>query len=195
MQGTSQSSMMGKDPSMPSWVRKVISGIDRWSDWVGYAVMLTLIPMVLGGAYEVIARYFFKAPTVWSTDVTFMANGTMYMLGGAYALLKGSHVRTDMFYEKYSDRTKGMVDLIAYVFFFIPVMVVIFYISINDAIRAFEIQERSNAGMWQPILWPFRAVIPLAAVLLFVQGVSEILKSAWAVKTGRLFETHEKIEI
>jgi len=195
MHGTSQSNTMGNDPSMPSWVRKVINGIDKWSDWVGYAVMLTLIPMVLGGAYEVIARYFFKAPTVWSTDVTFMANGTMYMLGGAYALLKGSHVRTDMFYEKYSDRTKGMVDLIAYVVFFIPVMVVIFYISINDAIRAFEIQERSNAGMWQPILWPFRAVIPLAAVLLSIQGVSEILKSAWAVKTGRLYETHEKIEI
>jgi len=195
MQGINQSGTRGANKSMPSWVRTVITSIDKWSNWVGYAVMLTLIPMVLGGAYEVIARYAFKAPTVWSTDVTFMANGTMYMLGGAYALLKGSHVRTDMFYDKYSDRTKGIVDLITYLILFLPVMVVIFYISINDAIRAFELQEKSNAGLWQPILWPFRAVIPLAAVLLFIQGVSELLKSAWAIKTGQLYETHEKIEI
>lgn len=180
--------------TMP-WARALITRIDRWSDWIGHAVMLTFLPMILGGAYEVVARYVFNAPTSWSTDVTFMANGTMYMLGGAYALLKGAHVRTDMFYDRFSDRSKGWIDLITYLLFFLPVMVVIFYISVDDAIRAFEIKERSNAGLWQPILWPFRAVVPLMAVLLFVQGISEALKSWWAVRTGTLYAQHEKIEI
>lgn len=180
--------------TMP-WARALITHIDRWSEWIGHAVMLTFIPMILGGAYEVVARYVFSAPTSWSTDVTFMANGTMYMLGGAYALLKGAHVRTDMFYDRFSDRTKGWIDLVTYLLFFLPVMVVVFYISVDDAIRAFEIKERSNAGLWQPILWPFRAVVPLMAVLLFVQGISEALKSWWAVRTGTLYAQHEKIEI
>ena len=180
---------------IPPWTRTVIAGIDRWSEKIGYLVMLTFIPMILGGAYEVIARYAFNAPTSWSTDVTFMANGTMYMLGAAYALLKGAHVRTDMFYDRFTDKTKGLIDLVTYLVFFLPVMVVVFFISVDDAIRAFEIQERSNAGLWQPILWPFRMVIPLTAVLLFAQGISEMLKSLCAVRTGSLYQTHEKIEI
>lgn len=67
----------------PFWVRSIglIRWIDHWSDRFGYIVMLTFIPMILGAVYEVIARYVFSAPTSWSTDVTFMANGTMFMLG------------------------------------------------------------------------------------------------------------------
>jgi TRAP-type mannitol/chloroaromatic compound transport system permease small subunit len=185
----------GNGAGLPPWTRSLIAGIDRWTDKTGHLVMLTFLPMILGGAYEVVARYVFNAPTSWSTDVTFMANGTMYMLGGAYALLKGAHVRTDMFYDNFKDSTKGWIDLLTYLVFFLPVMAIIFYISVDDAIRAYEIQERSNAGLWQPILWPFRAVIPLMAVLLFMQGISEMLKSLWAVKTGVLFVQHEKIEI
>ena len=195
MQDTRHINETGNGAGMPPWTRPFISTIDRLSEKIGYLVMLTFFPMILGGAYEVIARYAFNAPTSWSTDVTFMANGTMYMLGAAYALLKGAHVRTDMFYDRFSDKTKGLIDLVTYLVFFLPVMAVVFFISVDDAIRAFEIQERSNAGLWQPILWPFRAVIPLTAVLLFAQGLSEMLKSLWAVRTGSLYQTHEKIEI
>lgn len=181
----------------PFWTRAIalIQWIDHWSDRIGHLVMLTFIPMILGAVYEVIARYVFNAPTSWSTDVTFMANGTMFMLGGAYALMKGAHVRTDIFWDTFTERTKGRIDLITYVLFFLPTMALIFSISFGDALRAFEIQERSNAGLWQPILWPFRAVIPLTALLLFMQGLSEGLKSYWAVLTNEPFTTHEKIDI
>ncbi|MEK0417952.1 MAG: hypothetical protein RI949_1958 [Pseudomonadota bacterium] len=66
------------------WTRSIalIQWIDRWTDRTGHLVMLTFIPMILGAVYEVIARYVFNSPTSWSTDVTFMANGTMFMLGG-----------------------------------------------------------------------------------------------------------------
>ncbi len=179
------------------WTRSIalIQWIDRWTDRTGHLVMLTFIPMILGAVYEVIARYVFNSPTSWSTDVTFMANGTMFMLGGAYALMKGAHVRTDIFWDKFSARTKGRIDLITYLLFFLPTMALIFAISFGDALRAFDIQERSNAGLWQPILWPFRAVIPLTALLLFMQGLSEGLKSYWAVLTNEPYITHEKIEI
>ena len=179
------------------WTRSIalIQWIDRWTDRTGHLVMLTFIPMILGAVYEVIARYVFNSPTSWSTDVTFMANGTMFMLGGAYALMKGAHVRTDIFWDKFSERTKGRIDLITYLLFFLPTMALIFAISFGDALRAFDIQERSNAGLWQPILWPFRAVIPLTALLLFLQGLSEGLKSYWAVLTNEPYITHEKIEI
>lgn len=179
----------------PGWAIALIRRIDGCSEWFGRLVMLSFAPMILGGAYEVVARYAFNAPTSWSTDVTFMANGTMFMLGSAYALLKGAHVRTDILYDRFSDRTKGWIDVITYLVFFLPVMVLIFFISLDGAIHAWQIQERSNAGLWQPIVWPFRAVIPLTALVLFVQGLSELLKAYIAVRTGQLFEQHEKIEI
>ena len=138
----------------PFWARSIgmIRWIDHWSERFGYLVMLTFFPMILGAVYEVIARYVFNAPTSWSTDVTFMANGTMFMLGGAYALLKGAHVRTDIFWDKFTESTKGRIDLITYVVFFLPTMTLIFFISWDGLIHSFQINERSNAGLWQPII-------------------------------------------
>ena len=59
-------------------------------------------------------------------DVTTMSFGALFMLGAAYALLKGAHVRTDMLWEKFSDRKKGMIDSIAYILFFLPSMAMLF---------------------------------------------------------------------
>ena len=60
---------------------------------------------------------------------------------------------------------------------------------------AWSIDERSNYTPWQPVIWPLRGVVPLTALLLFLQGVSELLKSLWAAKTGVLLTHHETIEL
>ena len=110
-------------------------------------------------------------------------------------MLKEAHVRTDMFWDRYSDQTKGIVDSVSYLFLFLPVMGLIFTISIDDLIYAYSINERSTMSLWRPVLWPFRAVIPLAALLMFVQGISELLKALWAASTGEVLVRAEKIDI
>jgi TRAP-type mannitol/chloroaromatic compound transport system permease small subunit len=119
----------------------------------------------------------------------------LFMLGAAYALLKGAHVRTDMLWERFSDRKKGVIDSCAYILFFLPTMVVLFFISWDDFLYAIDINETSNSGAWQPVLWPLRGAIPLTAAMLFLQGISELLKSLWAARTGEVLVHHEKIEI
>ena len=94
--------------------------IDKFTDTTGTWVAWLNVPLVLAVSYEVIARYFFNAPTMWSFDVTYMLYGTIFMLGAAYALHKGAHIRTDFFFEKWSVRTKGTIDAVAYVVFFSP---------------------------------------------------------------------------
>jgi len=89
------------------------------------------------------------------------------MLGSALALLKGAHVRTDMLWEAFSDRTKGMIDSLAFVLFFLPVMAVLFFISIDDFLYSLSINERSSSGAWTPILWPLRDA---PAVLRFLRS-------------------------
>ena len=182
--------------SRPSRVYlRIIRTIDRITQWTGYAFALLVVPLVLANTIEVFSRYVLKAPTVWALDTTVMSYGALFMLGSAYALLKGAHVRTDMFWERFSNRRKGIIDCVAYVVFFLPSMAILFYLSFDDFIYAWSIGERSNYTPWQPVIWPLRGVVPLTALLLFLQGVSELLKAFWAVRTGELLAHHEKVEL
>jgi TRAP-type mannitol/chloroaromatic compound transport system permease small subunit len=169
--------------------------IDRFTDTTGMWLAWLNIPLVAAVAYEVIARYAFNAPTIWSFDVTYMLYGTIFMLGAAYALHKGAHIRTDFFYEKWSDQTKGMVDSISYVLFFFPSLIMLLVASGSEAIYAYSIHEVSEQTPWRPILWPYKSVVPITCILLMIQGVSETIKSLYAWRTGIVLEHKEKIEI
>ncbi|MDE5452190.1 TRAP-type mannitol/chloroaromatic compound transport system permease small subunit [Bradyrhizobium sp. AZCC 1588] len=173
----------------------IIRAIDRFTDVTGRLIALTMLFLMVTISYEVVMRYGFNAPTVWVYESSFMANGSAFMLGAAYALLKGAHVRTDIYWENYSERKKGVVDLISYLLFFYPAMITFMLISIDDALHSYDTGERSQESVWRAIMWPFRATIPLAALLLMIQGISEVLKCWYQVQFGREFVHREKIEI
>ena len=179
----------------PEFALRVIRAIDKFTGACIYPVMLLLAPLILSNVVEVLMRYVWQEPTVWAADMTVMTYGSLFMLGAAYTLREGAHVRTDMFWDKFSDRTKGLIDSISYLLLFLPVMAVLFAISIDDFVYAYSISERSTLGLWQPIVWPFRGVVPLSAALLFIQGISELLKALYAVGTGKELVHHEKVEI
>jgi TRAP-type mannitol/chloroaromatic compound transport system permease small subunit len=178
----------------PTHIR-LVRAIDKFTDTTGSWIAWLSVPLVLAVTYEVISRYFFHAPTIWSFDVTFMLYGTLFMLGAAYALHKGAHIRTDFFWEKWSVKTKGIIDSVAYLVFFFPALLMFFYVSAHEAWYAFEINETSEQTPWRPILWPFKTVVPLACLLLLIQGVSETIKSVYAARTGVELEHKEKVEI
>ncbi len=169
--------------------------IDRFTDAVGIAVAWLNVPLVLAVSYEVIARYFFHAPTIWVYDVTYMLYAAIFMLGAAYALHKGAHIRTDFFFESWSIRTKGVIDSIAYIALFFPSLITFFIVSADDAWHAFLISETSEQTAWRPLLWPFKTIVPLTCLLLVVQGISEVIKSLHAALTGVELEHKEKVEV
>jgi TRAP-type mannitol/chloroaromatic compound transport system permease small subunit len=169
--------------------------IDKFTDTTGTWVAWLSMPLVAVVAWEVIARYAFNAPTIWSFDMTYMLYGTIFMLGAAYALHKGAHIRTDFFFEKWSVRTKGTIDSVAYLVFFFPSIFTFLLVSWSEGYYAYSINETSEQTPWRPILWPYKMVVPLACLLLLIQGVSETIKSLWAARTGIVLEHKEKIEI
>lgn len=173
----------------------VIRGIDRFSDVIGKLIAISMLFLVASITYEVVARYFFHAPTVWVYESSFMVNGAAFMLGCGYALLKGAHVRTDIFWENYSERTKGVIDLVSYLVLFFPTMITMILISFDAAWSSFMLDERSQESVWRAIMWPFRASIPLSAVLFIIQGISETLKCWYQIRFGREFVHREKIEV
>jgi TRAP-type mannitol/chloroaromatic compound transport system permease small subunit len=174
---------------------KVIRAVDRWTDWTGTLFSWLSVPLVLAVTYEVTARYLFNAPTIWAFDVTYMLYGTVFMLGAAYALHKGAHIRTDFFWEQFSTRKKGVIDTISYVLFFFPGFLILLFVSFHEAAYAWRINELSDQTPWRPLLWPFKAVVPLACLLLLIQGFSEFLKSLYMARTGIELEHKEKVEV
>lgn len=164
-----------------------VRAIDRFAELCGVVVAWLMVPLVGAVIYEVVARYAFNAPTVWSFDVTYMLYGAMFMLGAAYALRIGAHIRTDFFWERWSQRTRGVIDTIAYVVFFFPGIALFLWVGWDEAWYAYEIGEMSEQTPWRPLLWPLKACVPLAAALLLLQGISELTKSLYAALTGREF--------
>jgi TRAP-type mannitol/chloroaromatic compound transport system permease small subunit len=170
------------------FLTRAIRAIDRFSEWTGVAVAWLMVPLIAAVVYEVVARYAFAAPTLWSFDVTYMLYGAMFMLGAAYALRIGAHIRTDFFWERWSLRTRGIIDAIAYAGFFFPGIALFLWVGWDEAWYAYEIGELSEQTPWRPLLWPLKACVPLAAALLLLQGVSELTKSLYAAFTGREFK-------
>jgi TRAP-type mannitol/chloroaromatic compound transport system permease small subunit len=172
-----------------------IRAIDRFSDVSGKVISLSMLYLVATISWECFSRYFLNAPTVWVLESSYMANGSAFMLGCAYALHKGAHVRTDMLYEKFSYRKKGWIDFVSYLLLFYPALITLMLISVDDVWYSYSIHETSEQTPWRPIMWPFRAAIPLAAVLLMIQGVSETLKCWYQIRHNREFEHREKLEV
>jgi len=180
--------------AVPNQIR-LVRIIDKFTDITGTWVAWLILPLVYVVSHEAFARYLFDAPTQWSFELTYMLYGTIFMLGSAYALLKGAHIRTDFFFEKWSVRTKGMIDSIAYLVFFFPSIFTFLIVSGGEGWYAFEIGELSEQTPWRPILWPFKMVVPLTCLLLLIQGISEVIKSVHAARTGIELDHKEKIEV
>jgi len=85
--------------------------IDRFTHYSGQLTMFLLVPLIFSSVAEVILRYFFKAPTAWAGDVTFMSNGSLFMLGSAFALLNGAHIRTDILWDMFSISKNGWIGV------------------------------------------------------------------------------------
>ena len=169
--------------------------IDTFSGWSGKAVAWLILPLVFGLTYEGVARYFINRPTMWAYDLSYMLYGALFMLGAHYTLLKGAHIRTDMLWEKFSPRVKGRIDAVAYIFFFFPAMILLFCACVDEAWLSWRMGELSEQTAWRPPLWPFKTVVPLTALLLLIQGVSELLKSLYAARTGEFLTHAETIQI
>jgi len=174
-----------QDAAPESTLRLWIARLDSISVWIGKLFAWLIIPMVAALVYEVFARYGFNAPTMWAYDTTFMLYGSHFMLGAAFTLAKGAHIRTDIFYRMWSDRVQAIVDLTIYLLLFFPGFGFFLWASAEFAAKSWEQSELIITSPWLPIVYPFKTVIPVMAALLMIQGVSESLKCVEAIKQGR----------
>tara|TARA_B110000116_G_scaffold208184_1_gene183630 strand:+ start:1092 stop:1760 length:669 start_codon:yes stop_codon:yes gene_type:complete len=176
----------GKLPEdMPVWMGKTITKIDRFSLWIGRIVCWLTIPLFGAMVIEVIARYAFIAPTMWAYDISRMFAGALFMLGSGYALSKGVHIRADFLYRNWPIRIQGSVDLFLYLFFYFPGLTIFLWMATDFAYLSWVRGERGMDTAWMPIMGPIKTCLPLGVFFLIIQGISETLKSYYAVTKGR----------
>ena len=155
---------------------RLAGAIDALTRFAGKAIAWLILPMVLSLVWEVVARYFFDAPTVWAYDMTFMLYGTFFMVGSAWTLQRGGHIRTDVYYSKWSKRTQARVDLACYALLFFPAIAVFADLTWAYFWKSFQQNERIVTSPWLPIVWPFKFTMPLSAALLLLQGIAECIR-------------------
>ncbi|MDD3993015.1 MAG: TRAP transporter small permease subunit [Desulfobacteraceae bacterium] len=165
---------------MKSFVRIM----DQVSTYTGYAVSWMTLLMVLLTMYDVLMRYVFKAGSIWIQELEWHLFAANFMLAASWTLLRNGHVRVDLFYARFSPRTKAWVDLIGAIFFLFPFCTLIVYASIPFVSDSWAILEGSSDPGGLPARYILKSVIPLTFILLALQGLSETIKNVAAIRNG-----------
>ncbi|HMO08676.1 MAG TPA: TRAP transporter small permease subunit [Paracoccaceae bacterium] len=175
-------------------MRAYIAFADNLSAWFGKTFGWLILLMTFGVSYEVLVRYVFNSPTPWSLDVSFIMYGTLFMMGGAYTLSRGGHVRGDFLYRTWQPRTQALVDLILYIFFFFPGILALIFAGWKYAARSWsytEVSINSPAGI--PI-YQFKTVIVAAGILLFIQGIAQVFRCILCMRENRWLVAEDDVE-
>ncbi len=146
----------------------MIMRLVKYYAWFILAIVLLIVFNVLG-------RYFFDLRFDFAVDVSWQLYGMLIMLGASYSLAKGTHIRTDIYWKRFSDRTKALIDLGGYCLFF-PTFGILTYLAAVDMWKSILIDERSSATMSQLVIWPLKIGITLGLFLLLYQGIVEVRK-------------------
>ena len=172
---------------------RIIRLIDAISLWSGRVFAWLIVPLIFVMTYEIFVRYL-RHPTQWAFDISYMLYGAMFMLGAAYTLRRGAHIRTDFLYQKWPIKVQAAVDAACYLLLFFPGIVIFLWIGTEFAWQSYVRDERSVGSSWMPIIYPLKAVLPIATALLLLQGIAEFLKCVHALRTGQWLGEHKSME-
>ena len=163
---------------------RFIRAVDQLSHWSGKTFAWLIMALTFVVSIEVFKRYILNAPTAWIFDFNNMLYGALFMLCGAYTLAQAGHVRADFVYVYMKPRGQASLDLILYLLFFIPCMIGLIYAGGGFAADSWRIGEHSTVTAEGPPVYHFKAVIPIAGVLVLLQGLAEIVRCVVCLRTG-----------
>lgn len=149
--------------------------IDLLNEKVANAVAYALLAAVTICTVNALVRYIFNASSNAWLEIQWYLFAAMFMLASSHTLKRDEHVRIDVIAGRFSKRTQVWIDLFGFVFFLMPISLVILYFGVPFAINSIQSGEMSsNAGGL--IVWPAKLLVPVGFVLMVLQGVSEIIK-------------------
>lgn len=159
-------------------IDRAIAAIGRAAAWLALVVVMTQLAVV-------VLRYLIGLGSIWLSEAVIYGHAAMFMLAAAWTLQENGHVRVDVFYADAAPRTKAAVDLCGALLLLMPFVAVIVWYSLPYALRSWTILERSREVSGLPFVYLLKTLIPLFAVLLGLQGVSQAIRAWLVLRTTR----------
>lgn len=151
-----------------------MTGMTRLNDFIGRCFSFLVVAMFLLLMVGVTARYVFDAPLSWTGELTQLLFGVYAIMAGGYLLAHNGHVNVDLLYSKFGARTQAFIDLFTSTLFFFFTLALL-YFGFDMAQESFSLRQTSNSA-WDPPIWPVKAFIPIATLLLVLQGIVKVLQ-------------------
>jgi TRAP-type mannitol/chloroaromatic compound transport system permease small subunit len=155
-------------------VDRFCDAVDRINSWMGRLWALAIFAVTAAVLYEVFARGVFGQATLWANETTIYLSALAYLIGGGYALAHRRHVRIDVIFDRLSRRARAKLDLFTFIFFVIYVGALI-WVGSTMAWTSY-LQSEGTGTPWNPRIWPVKFAIPVAGVLLLLQGIANLLR-------------------
>jgi TRAP-type mannitol/chloroaromatic compound transport system permease small subunit len=152
---------------------KLLQAVTRLNLWIGKWAPLLIVPMFLMLVTDVAMRYWVGRPAVWTTELTQLVFGFYAVIGGGWLLVERAHVSVDIFYGGFSRKRKALVDILTSALFFLFLAVLLYQGSSMawESAGKFE----TSQSTWNPQIWPVKIAIPVAGLLLLLQGIVRLV--------------------
>jgi TRAP-type mannitol/chloroaromatic compound transport system permease small subunit len=174
-------------------MQKFMMAVDRLTTYVGRLFAWSIAVLTLLVSWEVFSRYVLNHPHPWALDAQIMLYGTLFMMAGAYTLAHQGHVRGDVLYGALRPRTQAGIDLVLFIFFYLPGVLALTWAGWTYANESLAIRENTFSPDPLP-LYPFKFIIPAAGFLLLLQGIVEILRCVVCLRLGSWPERMKDVE-
>lgn len=160
-----------------STLHRLSTALGRIAETVGNAAAWLALALVLVTFAVVVLRYLFQFGSIAMQESILYLHASLFLLGAAYTLKRDGHVRVDIFYRGFTPRGKALVDLLGSLLLLLPVCSFLLWVSWDYVAGAWALREGSPEAGGLPFVYLLKTLIPLAAALLILQGVSQALAS------------------
>ena len=159
-------------------LQRVRLWIDCLNTAVGFVTAWLALFMVLMQFTVVIMRYVFAYGSIQMQESIWYMHGLLFMFGAGYTLLHDGHVRLDVFYQRFTKRRKALTDLLGSLLLLLPLCIGTGYLSWSFVLHSWEVTEGSTETSGLPLIYLYKTVILVFALLVGAQSISLALRSA-----------------
>lgn len=156
------------------WIIKLDEGLARLSNLCGWVACVAMILMAANVFYDVVARYAFNEVSIGMQEMEWHLYSVVFMLGIPYAMRTDGHVRVDVFYTKWSNKTKAWVNLVGALIFVIPFAYLIGVFGYDYTVDSYTMGETSGDPGGLTHRWIIKSVIPITAFFIAIAGLNMV---------------------
>jgi TRAP-type mannitol/chloroaromatic compound transport system permease small subunit len=164
---------------MPDFLKTFVRRVDAFNYRVGRFAMYLIFAMLAVLLWSSLSKEFFT-PTLWTLDIAKFLLVAYFLLGGAYSMQMGDHVRMDLVYGLWSTKGKAWADVLTSVFLIIY-LVFLVYGGVNSSLYALQYGETSNSA-WRPYMAPIKIIMVFGASLMLLQAISALIRDIATIR-------------